>query len=189
VVTIINKSICFTLINFDDIQAWKLIVKPIIHVLTICQAIKNWTRSISTDKNDLILINCLYIYYILFFSYTYIPLSTVYWPIVPATDDGYCVEIGGMKTGRGNRSTRRKPAPVLISPPQIPHVLTRARIRTAEEESKRLTAWALLRRGYSKGNRSIRALSDCQTRITMWHFTFREICGYYCKGDELSFIS
>jgi hypothetical protein len=30
-------------------------------------------------------------------------------------------EIGGMKIGRGNRSTRRKPAPVPLCPPQIPH--------------------------------------------------------------------
>jgi hypothetical protein len=27
------------------------------------------------------------------------------------TDDGDCGKIGGMKNGRGNRSTRRKPAP------------------------------------------------------------------------------
>jgi hypothetical protein len=41
-------------------------------------------------------------------------------PIVPAPgyyDDG---EIGGM-IGRGNQSTRRKPAPVLLCPPQTPH--------------------------------------------------------------------
>jgi hypothetical protein len=29
-------------------------------------------------------------------------------------------EIGGM-IGRGNRSTRRKPTPVLLCPPQTPH--------------------------------------------------------------------
>jgi hypothetical protein len=42
------------------------------------------------------------------------------WPIVPAPgecDDG---EFGGMKIGRGNRSTRRKPAPAPLYPPQIP---------------------------------------------------------------------
>jgi hypothetical protein len=33
-------------------------------------------------------------------------------------DDG---EIGGMIIGRGNRSTRRKPAPVPLCPPQTPH--------------------------------------------------------------------
>jgi hypothetical protein len=46
--------------------------------------------------------------------------STTEWPIVPAQgecDDG---EFGGMKIGRGNRSTRRKPAPAPLCPPQIP---------------------------------------------------------------------
>jgi hypothetical protein len=32
-----------------------------------------------------------------------------------------------MKIGRGNRSTRRKPAAVPLCPPQIPHELTWAR--------------------------------------------------------------
>jgi hypothetical protein len=46
-----------------------------------------------------------------------------YWPIVPAPDDsdGDCGEIGGMMIGRGNRSTRRKPALAPLCPPQIPH--------------------------------------------------------------------
>jgi hypothetical protein len=37
--------------------------------------------------------------------------------------DGDCGEIGGTKIGRGNRSTRRKPAPsaTLSFPPQIAH--------------------------------------------------------------------
>jgi hypothetical protein len=34
--------------------------------------------------------------------------------------DGDCGEIGGMKIGRGNRSTRRKLAPAPLCPPQIP---------------------------------------------------------------------
>jgi hypothetical protein len=42
-------------------------------------------------------------------------------------DDGDCGAIGGMKIGRGNRSTRIKPAPVPLCPSQIPHDLTRAR--------------------------------------------------------------
>jgi hypothetical protein len=37
--------------------------------------------------------------------------------------DGDCGEIGGMKIGRGNRSTRRKPAPAPLHPPQIPTLL------------------------------------------------------------------
>jgi hypothetical protein len=35
--------------------------------------------------------------------------------------DGDCGEIGGMKIGRGNRSTRRKRAPASLCPPQISH--------------------------------------------------------------------
>jgi hypothetical protein len=35
--------------------------------------------------------------------------------------DGDCGEIGGMKIGKGNRSTRIKPAPAPLCPPQIPH--------------------------------------------------------------------
>jgi hypothetical protein len=42
-------------------------------------------------------------------------------PIVPAPGDYDDGEIGGMMIGRGNRSTRRKPAPVLLCPSQIPH--------------------------------------------------------------------
>jgi hypothetical protein len=36
-------------------------------------------------------------------------------------DDGDCGAIGGMKVGRGNRSTRRKPTPAPLCPIQIPH--------------------------------------------------------------------
>jgi hypothetical protein len=35
--------------------------------------------------------------------------------------EGDCGEIGGIKIGRGNRSTGRKPAPAPLCPPQIPH--------------------------------------------------------------------
>jgi hypothetical protein len=46
------------------------------------------------------------------------------WPIVPTQmTDGDYGAVGGMRIGRGNRSTRRKPAPVLLCPPQIPHDL------------------------------------------------------------------
>jgi hypothetical protein len=47
-------------------------------------------------------------------------------------------EIGGI-IGRGNRSTRRKPAPVPLYPPQTPHA-ARTRTRAAAVESQRLTA-------------------------------------------------
>jgi hypothetical protein len=54
------------------------------------------------------------------------PLSTAATnrPIVPAAGDYYDGgEIGGMMVGRGNRSTRRKPALVPLCPPQTPHAL------------------------------------------------------------------
>jgi hypothetical protein len=51
-------------------------------------------------------------------------------------DEGDCGAIGGLKIGRGNRSTRRKPAPAPLCPPQIPLDQTRA----AAVGSRRLTA-------------------------------------------------
>jgi hypothetical protein len=42
-------------------------------------------------------------------------------PSVPAPGDYDDGETGGMMTDRGNRSSLRKPAPVLLSPPQTPH--------------------------------------------------------------------
>jgi hypothetical protein len=44
-------------------------------------------------------------------------------PIVPTTGDYDEGEIGGMMIGRGNRSTRRKSAPVPPYSPQTPHAL------------------------------------------------------------------
>jgi hypothetical protein len=59
-------------------------------------------------------------------------------PIVPVPGDYDDGEIGGM-IGRGNRSTRRKPAPVLLCPPQNPHAV-RKRTRAAAVGSQHLTA-------------------------------------------------
>jgi hypothetical protein len=56
------------------------------------------------------------------------------------TDVGDCGTIGRMKIGRGNRSTRSKPAPAPLCPPKIPHNLTQARTRAAAVGSRRLTA-------------------------------------------------
>jgi hypothetical protein len=58
--------------------------------------------------------------------------------IVPAPGDYDDGEIGGM-IGTGNRSTRRKPAPVPLCPPQNPHA-ARKRSRTTAVGSQRLTA-------------------------------------------------
>jgi hypothetical protein len=68
------------------------------------------------------------------------PLSTAATnrPIVPAPGDCDDGEIGGM-IGRGNRSTRRKPAPVPLCPPQTPHA-ARTRTLATTVGSQRLTA-------------------------------------------------
>jgi hypothetical protein len=58
--------------------------------------------------------------------------------IVPAAGDYDDGEIGGM-IGRGNRSTWRKPAPVLLCPPQTPHA-ARPRTWAAVVGRQRLTA-------------------------------------------------
>jgi hypothetical protein len=74
------------------------------------------------------------------------PLGTVATnrPIVPAPGDNDDREIGGMMIGRGNRSTRRKPARVRLCPPQNLHAV-RKRTRAAAMGSQRLTAWATAR--------------------------------------------
>jgi hypothetical protein len=51
-------------------------------------------------------------------------------PIVPAPGDYDDAETGRIMIGKGNGSTRRKPAPVPLCPPQIPHA-DRMRTRVA----------------------------------------------------------
>jgi hypothetical protein len=51
-------------------------------------------------------------------------MSATNWPIVPSPGDYEDGEFGGMMIGGGNRSTRRKPTPVPLCSPQIPHDLT-----------------------------------------------------------------
>jgi hypothetical protein len=51
-------------------------------------------------------------------------------------DNGDCGAIGGMKIGRRNRSTWRKPAPVPLCSPQIPHDQTPAQIWATAVESQ-----------------------------------------------------
>jgi hypothetical protein len=60
-------------------------------------------------------------------------------PIVSAPSDYDDGEIGGMMIGRGKRSTRRKPVPIPLCPPQTPHA-ARTRTRAAAVGNQRLTA-------------------------------------------------
>jgi hypothetical protein len=66
------------------------------------------------------------------------------WYQLRMIDDDYGA-FGGMRIGRGNRSTRRNPASVPLCPPQIPHDLTWDWTRAAAVGSQRLTAWAMAR--------------------------------------------
>jgi hypothetical protein len=66
--------------------------------------------------------------------------SATDWAIVHAPGDYDDGEFGGMKIGRGNRSTRSKPTPAPLCPPQIPLDQTRARTLAAAVGSQRLTA-------------------------------------------------
>jgi hypothetical protein len=70
--------------------------------------------------------------------------ATTNWPTVPVPDerddDDEYGAVGGMRIGRGNRSTLRNPAPVPLCPPQILHDLTWARTLVAAVGRRRLTA-------------------------------------------------
>jgi hypothetical protein len=49
-----------------------------------------------------------------------------------------------MKTGRVNRSTQRKPAPVPLCPPQIPHDQIQAQTQAIAVGSQQITAWGMV---------------------------------------------
>jgi hypothetical protein len=67
--------------------------------------------------------------------------AAIYCPLVPAPGDCEDGELfGGMKIGRGIRSTRRKPAPAPLCPPKFPLDQTRDRTQAAAVWSQRLTA-------------------------------------------------
>jgi hypothetical protein len=58
----------------------------------------------------------------------------------PHVIDDECEAVGGMRIGRGNRSTRRTPAPVPRFSPQVGHGLSRGRVRAGMVGSRRITA-------------------------------------------------
>jgi hypothetical protein len=55
--------------------------------------------------------------------------SATNWPIVHVACDYEDGEFGGMMIGRGNQSTRRKPAPVPLCQPQIPHNMVKVKVK------------------------------------------------------------
>jgi hypothetical protein len=78
----------------------------------------------------------------------------------PRMIDDECEAVGGMKIGRGNRSTWRKLASVPLCPPQILHDPTWARIRAAAVGSRRLTAVAMAHPGFTGMSRRLAGLSE-----------------------------
>jgi hypothetical protein len=70
------------------------------------------------------------------------PLIGLLWPAPADYDDG---ELGGMKIGRGNRSTGKRSAPASLSSPQIPLDQTGERTQAAAVGSQRLIAGAMAR--------------------------------------------
>jgi hypothetical protein len=59
-------------------------------------------------------------------------------------DDDECGTVGGIRIGRGNQSSRKKPAPVPLSRPQISHDLNWDRTWAAAVGNRRLTAWDMV---------------------------------------------
>jgi hypothetical protein len=87
----------------------------------------------------------------------------------PQMIDDECGPVCGMRIGRGNRSTRRKPAPMPLCPPQIPHDLTLARTQAAAVESRRLTAWAIARQFQTLDVHSYgQAFNEFESSIHFW---------------------
>jgi hypothetical protein len=75
--------------------------------------------------------------------------GATYSSIVPALESNDCEAISGMNMCRRNRSTRRKPAPLPLCPPQIPYELILARIRAVAARRRRLPIWTKARAWYN----------------------------------------
>jgi hypothetical protein len=76
-------------------------------------------------------------------------------PIVPTPGDYDDGKIGGVMIGSGKQSTRIKPVPVPLCPPQTPHA-ARTRTGAAAEGSQRLTAWATAQVTFYTGIKAFR---------------------------------
>jgi hypothetical protein len=109
-------------------------------------------------------------------------------PIVPTPGDYDYGEIGGMMIGRGNRSTRRKPAPVPLFPTQTPHA-ARTRIRTAAVGSHRLNTYLALslRPTHRSGRRTLQNISHCCNNTVGITF-FMEIILFICTHFNISLM-
>jgi hypothetical protein len=123
--------------TFDKTLVWSILIT--------CRKTLQPLLLISVMWSD-ILCNSLTSCFLLFRGVGWDWVHLVRWPLIgllyqPRMIDEYGA-FGGMRIGRGNRSTWRKPAPV---PLQIPHDLTWDRTQAAVVGSRRLTAWATAR--------------------------------------------
>jgi hypothetical protein len=75
--------------------------------------------------------------------------------------------VGGIRIGRGNRSSLRKPSSVSLCPPQIPHDQNRA-------QTRELTAWVMARPIFLKEVRRTRYLWGSSVSIGRWGLDFSE---------------
>jgi hypothetical protein len=97
----------------------------------------------------------------------FLPLfGLLYQPLIIHNDE--CGAIGGIRIGKGNRRTRRNPAPVLHCSPQIPCYLTWARTQTAAEGITRYLLHLLCPRSWLSFRNM---LTDKQGSVTLttWH--------------------
>jgi hypothetical protein len=86
-----------------------------------------------------------------------------------------------MKLTGENRSTRGKPVPVSLCPPQIPHGPTRDRTRSSAVRGWRLTAWAMAR-PHSEFKRTPTDLPKTVTKKWLAVLSTKFIGQYVCKG-------
>jgi hypothetical protein len=70
-------------------------------------------------------------------------MSATIWSLYQPWMIDECRAVSGIRIGRGNRSTPRKPAIVPLCPPQIPHYLTWTHTQATAEGRRWLTAWAM----------------------------------------------
>jgi hypothetical protein len=94
--------------------------------------------------------NLFYLFLLLFLGVGWDWVHLVHLPLIgllyqPRMIDDECGAVRGIRIGRGNRSIRRKPAPVPLCALEIPNDLTWARTRAATVGTRRLTAWAMAR--------------------------------------------
>jgi hypothetical protein len=99
--------------------------------------------------------------------------------MIDEDDDDYGA-VGGMRIGRGNRSTRRKPALVPLCPPQIPHDLTWDRTRAAALGASLSNKIKNLQGVYPILKKSLQFVCVNNFLIS-WSYLFYEKLKYYIK--------